>query len=332
MIVSSQKIDVLRKLLGTPDIDRRGINVQFWCPFCKDSNSRKRKLAVRVEDGLAHCWVCGWRARNVSVLAPLLGKRELLTELIQIYGEITRNSESKEEHNVYERKLSLPNDFKLIGSLIERQIRDPDQIACVNYLNSRNVTVDAVWSFRLGVSEEGMFRRRVLFPSFNKGGELNYLTARTISHDIKPKYFNLECDRKSVIFNEIDIDWKKELIIVEGPFDLLSCYNLNATTALGSWLDERYALFENIVLNQTPVLLAFDADANDKSYKVADKLMKYGINVRLINWQNLPSDSDPSSVGSKMFRDLIRSAVGVTSMEATMSRASRALSSVKLGF
>ena len=32
MIVTSQKIDLLRKLLGTPDVERRGINVQFWCP------------------------------------------------------------------------------------------------------------------------------------------------------------------------------------------------------------------------------------------------------------------------------------------------------------
>jgi DNA primase len=324
MIVTSQKIDLLRKLLGVPDVDRRGVNVQFWCPFCKDDNPRKRKLAVRIEDGAAHCWVCGWRTRNIARIAPFVGMRELLPELEKMYGEVKHDSTEPEPP----KDLTLPEGFELIGELLEREVRDPDHLACLKYLAERGVSANVAWAYRLGVATDAANRRRIIVPSFDGDGKLNYLTARAAG-DAWPKYLNPETNRLSVVFNEIDIDWSRELTIVEGPFDLFSCYGMNATCALGSWLDERYALFRKIILNRTPVVLCFDPDAAVKQNKVADLLLSYGISVRAASWAGMSADVDPGKLGAA-FRAFVKAAQPITKTDTFMSKMARVLDSVRL--
>lgn len=222
----------------------------------------------------------------------------------------------------------MPDGFELIGELLVRGVRDPDHVACLKYLADRGITENVAWAFRLGVASDAASRRRVIVPSFDGDGKLNYFTARSAG-DTWPKYLNPEADRRSVVFNEIDIDWTRELTIVEGPFDLLSCYGMNATCALGSWLDERYALFKKIVLNKTPIVLAFDPDAVGKQNKVADLLLSYGIPVRGVSWSGQPTDVDPGKLGVA-FRALAREAQPITKTDTFMSKMARVLDSVRL--
>lgn len=119
-------------------------------------------------------------------------------------------------------------------------------------------------------------------PSFDEDGNLNYYVGRSIDDDTKMKYVNAKVPKKTVIFNGINIDWKSELTLVEGPMDLVKC-NDNATCLLGSSLGESYALFENIVRNGTPVLLAMDPDAAGKAQEIAKRLAYYGIDVRVLD-------------------------------------------------
>ena len=67
-----------------------------------------------------------------------------------------------------------------------------------------------------------------------------------------------------IIFNELNIDWSKELTIVEGPLDLIKT-NDNATCLLGSSLTEDMLLFQKIVANKTNIKLALDSDIFSKS-------------------------------------------------------------------
>ncbi len=324
MIVISQKIELLRKLLGLCDVDRRGINAQFWCPFCKDDNPKKRKLAVRIEDGLAHCWVCGWHARNIARIASYVGMRELIPELHKAYGEV--------KHDITEtelpKDLELPEGFELIGNILQREIQDPDQLACVKYLNQRGISANVALAFRLGVARDVASKRRVIIPSFDADGKLNYYTARSCDEKW-PKYLNPDTNRMSVVFNEVDIDWSKELLIVEGPFDLFSCYGMNATCALGSWLDERYTLFRKIIQHHTPVIICFDPDASVKQNKVAELFLSYGISVRVVSWNHENKNIDPGSLGQN-FRALIKTAKLITKNDTFVARMNKVLDSVRL--
>ena len=119
-------------------------------------------------------------------------------------------------------------------------------------------------------------------PSFDDVGDLNYFVARTIDDDEnKMKYINAKVPKKGVIFNDINLNWNKELTLVEGPFDLTKC-DSNSTCLLGSHFSEDYSLFQKIIKNRTDILLAMDADMTMKAQEYAKKLSSYGVNVRIL--------------------------------------------------
>ena len=78
----------------------------------------------------------------------------------------------------------------------------------------------------------------------------------------------------------MNIDWSKEVTIVEGPFDLMKTGE-NSTCLLGSKLSKSGKLFSKIVENKSPVLLALDQDMKMESYKIARLLSSYGVDVRI---------------------------------------------------
>ena len=96
------------------------------------------------------------------------------------------------------------------------------------------------------------------------------------------KYVNPPIPRGEFIFNEINIDWRKEITLVEGPFDLTKCDN-NATAILGSNMSRKSALFQAIARNRTPVVLALDSDMPEKQHKWASALSEFDLNVKILN-------------------------------------------------
>jgi len=96
---------------------------------------------------------------------------------------------------------------------------------------------------------------------------------------------------KNVIFNELSIDWDEPLILVEGIFDAIVAGS-NAIPILGSTLRDNTKLFQAIVLNDTPVYLALDEDADKKVNQIIKNLLKYDIEVFKIE------TSDIEDIGS----------------------------------
>tara|TARA_Y100000310_G_scaffold333012_1_gene409702 strand:- start:1560 stop:2330 length:771 start_codon:yes stop_codon:yes gene_type:complete len=188
-------------------------------------------------------------------------------------------------------KIDLPDDIAPVENLEIKNFRllasqknslDPDIKATLRYVANRGITNRDMWYFKLGTASSGRFRRRVIMPSFDSDGNMNYYAARTIDRDSGRKYINAKIPKKNIIFNEINIDWNRELTLVEGPFDLVKC-DENATCILGSSLGEKYTLFQEIVRNQTPIILALDPDVVHKAHSIAKRLSEYGISVRMID-------------------------------------------------
>ena len=182
----------------------------------------------------------------------------------------------KEKEEEVERVV-LPEGFSLLANLGDRA--DPDLKASRKYVLSRGLTEKHMWYFRMGATASGRFRRRVIIPSFDSEGFINYFTARSIDESTR-KYLNPKVKRSDIIFNEMNIDWQDELVLVEGPFDLVKSTQ-NSTCLLGSTLSERHELFKNIVKNCTPVVLALDPDAIEKTQKIAALLSSYSVPVKV---------------------------------------------------
>ena len=86
---------------------------------------------------------------------------------------------------------------------------------------------------------------------------------------------------KNIIFNDLNIDWDDDVILVEGIFDAIKCKN--AIPLLGSTLKESSKLFEKICYKKPNIYMAMDLDAQEKQLLIANKIKEYGINVKIIN-------------------------------------------------
>jgi len=178
------------------------------------------------------------------------------------------------------QKIELPKDFRLLT--LANDI-DPDVKAAWRYVYSRGLTDRDAWYFKFGVSDEPRWKRRVIMPSFDCEGNLNYFAARAIDKDKKPKYDNPDVDKNPVVFNEINIDWSKRIVLCEGPFDLVKCPE-NSTALLGSDLDERHEIFNKILLHNTPVALALDGDMwHKKMPRIVKKFQEYNIDIVVVD-------------------------------------------------
>ena len=290
----SDKVRFVESVFGRSFLARSG-NLDVKCPICDPKDPTKKKLSIRVTDDANHCWVCGFRARS---LVPLLRRfaPDRLKEYIDTFLPTSiadRYKACSPEHVKAKQVAHLPGDFSLIAA---SDMRDPDEKAVRNYLvQSRGITERDLWFFKFGTSNQSRWYRRAIMPSFDSNGEVNYVIGRAIDNWRKPKYDTLDIPKNDVVFNEINIDWKQELVIVEGPFDLISCPD-NSVPLLGSTLSEMSLLFDRIISNETPIVIMLDADTMDhKTPMIAKKMLEYNIKVRVVDLR-LHGKHDPGEM------------------------------------
>jgi hypothetical protein len=271
-----KRVRFIQKVFGTALLDRDGVNVAVGCVNKKCNSfgiASKKKLTLRVDNEFYHCWVCGYRGKGLARFFKKHRPRHQ-AEATSLFEK--RIAEIEED---VLPAVELPEGFTLLGAL--RKDADPDIRACRNYLFNRGFTQKELWYFKAGAVAKGRYRRRVIIPSFDSEGSLNYFTGRAIDAESGRKYLNPRVKRSEIIFNEINVDWTCELTIVEGPFDLMKA-NQNTTCLLGSSLNEQHMLFKRIVGNKTPVVLALDPDAIAKTCDIAALLFSFDVPVRIL--------------------------------------------------
>lgn len=274
-LLLKRRTKLIRDAFGDVLIDRDGINVAISCVNKNCSTYKKpakKKLCLRVDNEFYHCWVCGMRGKGLARFFNIHAPRHssLANDLFK--------KDIKEKQAVKER-IVLPPNFRLLATVGTGD--DPDLKACKNYVIQRGITEKEMWYFRMGAVSSGRLRRRVVIPSFDVDGYLNYFTARSID-DLGRKYVNPKVKRSEIVFNELNIDWASPVVIVEGPFDLIKSPQ-NSLCILGSTLTESHAVFNRIVKNKTPVIMALDPDASHKAQKIASLLSSYDIQVKTLD-------------------------------------------------
>tara|TARA_B100001057_G_C22779144_1_gene922901 strand:+ start:327 stop:1289 length:963 start_codon:yes stop_codon:yes gene_type:complete len=272
-----EKISFLKRCFKTANLTSDKINAEVQCPntSCKTHGTGKLKLIVKLDTQQYNCWVCGESGAGVERLVRKYSARHS-DECKKVFKSKSKTLEVPAEIS---EDISLPDDFVFLAESMSSY--DPDIKSVINYSKKRGLDERKFWYFKIGATKSGRLKKRVILPSFDAEGKLNYYVARSI-FDNKFKYINAKVPKKNIIFNEINIDWKKELTLVEGPFDLIKS-NDNSTCLLGCSLKEDQLLFKKIVKNSTDICLALDPDVIDKSYKIADLLLSYGINVRILD-------------------------------------------------
>lgn len=316
IITQSQKIDFLEKVFGEGKPSNGGLNFSVVCPSCKKNKKdsyTKKKLVIRTDNFICHCWVCGFKARSplslIKTFFPAYQK-EFIEKFANSSNLSYEEDGSEENKNTLDNKCFLPADFKLLA-LVKENPTDFEKKA-LNYLRrERKIFLEnELWYWKFGVAEgDEDLNNRVILPSFDSEGNVNYWTARAFDKRLKPKYLNPNIPRENIIFNEINIDWSKPLTITEGPFDLIKCNN-NATCLLGSALNEKYKLFQKLVENQTPIVLALDEDAKEKSLEIIKNIIQYGNEIKFLQ---IPKKyGDVGAMSKSMFMELYKNAQPIT--------------------
>jgi len=292
----TDKVKFYESLFGRGRLSGNGNNFDVRCPICAPSDPSKKKLAIRTTDDANHCWTCGWKSRS---LLPLLRKYGTQEQVANYKQQLGINNDLIVVDAEEEKKIELPKDFCLLSL---GNTSDPDVKALWRYVYGRGLEEKDAWYFKFGFSNDPRWKRRVLMPSFDRFGRLNYFVARAIDANRKPKYDNPDVDKNPIVFNDINIDWSKRLVLCEGPFDLVKCPE-NSTAMLGSDLDERHELFNKILLHNTPIALALDGDMwSSKMPKIVKKLQEYDVDVIVVDVRQW---GDPGSMTKQQFSDAL---------------------------
>jgi len=283
-------IILIEELLGKGIVTNKG-NVLFYCPVC---NHRKRKLSVNVNSGKWHCWICEL-SLNVKgkTLSALFTKFSASHQQFLELKELTNETVYIPTTEPQQRINTLPKDFI---SLREKSTSFFYSQAYNYIINTRKLSDDDILKYNIGYCENGKYQNRVILPSYDKDGKLNYFTARSYQPGDFIPYLNPPIS-KNIIGFEFFINWNLPIILTEGWFDA-AAIKRNVIPLFGKTIQEaiKIAIVEN---NVQDIYIALDGDAFKNALKVANYFMNEGRSVYLIELNN----EDPADLGLERFFD-----------------------------
>ena len=282
---------ILHETLGNY-IDK-GAELLFTCPAC---GHHKRKFSVNLDKSVYKCWVCDYRGRNIRRVIRSYGSYNQLQKWdaisqrsdIEKFAELFMETERAEDKS----KMELPEEFT---SLCSEKAPATGTYA-LRYLQKRGVTKDDILKWKIGYCFSGEYRNRIIIPSFDEDGDCSYFIARSYTGD-SYKYKNPRAS-KDIVFNDLFIDWNKDLVLVEGVFDALVAGN--AVPILGSTLRKGSELLRKIVRNDTPIYIALDPDAEEKERRIIKMLLEYDIELYKID---ISGYEDVGSMPKQVFEE-----------------------------
>ena len=254
--------------------------IQYYCPFC---SHHKPKLQVNLETQKWRCWVCNSKGLKViTLLRKLNVEYSVLDAIKKIYGETVYRKTDTDDEVV---EINLPSEYKPIldsQHIIEYRV-------AYNYLKNRGITDGDILKHRIGYCDSGLYKGRIIVPSYNCDGRLNYFIARTIYPNETIKYKNPPISKNIIAFDSV-INWKMPVVLCEGVFDAIAIKR-NALPILGKVLSQN--LTDKILMEKPELKIVLDKDALGDAIKAYTYLTNNGINCKLVTLQG----KDPSEIG-----------------------------------
>ena len=276
-------INILDEVLGV-GTSLKGNEQAHHCPFC---HHHKKKLQINLETQQWHCWVCDSKGRKIQTLLKRLhvdSKR--IKKVYEIYGDdYIVSSTTTDEEKV---ELRLPSEFK---SLLKKpKGLNPLYKKVVQYAKDRRISKEDIIKYNIGYCDSGIYTNRIIIPSYDVDGRLNYFIARSVFTEERFKYKNPPISKNVTIF-ENQINWNKPITLTEGVFDALAVKR-NAIPLLGKFIPK--TLMDSIYKRGVKeIKIILDKDAQDQALYYVNYFMNNGITVTNI----LPTEKDAGEMG-----------------------------------
>jgi hypothetical protein len=294
MISEKKKLIVINTLNSVLGIGSslKGERVHF-CPFC---HHPKQKLQINLDTQKFHCWVCDASGvRITSLLRKLKVDSRSIQTIKDIYGDDIYQYNPSED---YPEKLELPKEFKQLYQ--KPKSVNPHYTNAISYLKQRGIGMDLIIKYNIGYCDGGGYIGRIIIPSYDENGELNYFIARSYYADNKMKYKNPPVSRNVIVFDN-HINWRiGEVTLVEGVFDAFSVRR-NVIPLLSKFiLPKLKSKIKEMGIKKVNILL--DPDAVNSSLKHTEYFLKNGIQVNNI----ILKDGDAGELGFQKVNKLIK--------------------------
>jgi DNA primase len=295
-------ISLLESVLGKSKPTSKG-NHSFHCPFC---NHQKPKLEINTltnekKENPWHCWVCNTKGKTIHSLFKALKVDRSKSEQLDVIIIPTKRQEI-----IYDQ-IALPKEFKSLNNTLSlSKIEQIYAKQALYFLHKRNITDNHIQKYNIGFCVDGDYSNRVIIPSYDADGRLNYFIARSFEPESTRKYKNPSVQNKNIIGLEYFVNWEAPIVLVEGMFDALTIQR-NVIPLFGKTLSE--ALMKKLVLSDTEkVYVALDKDAQREALQHCQTLMNYGKEVYLVEMDG----KDANEIGFKNFLDIIENTYPLT--------------------
>lgn len=250
-----------------------GGELLFSCPFCK---TERKKFSVRVSKSAWKCWKCGSKGKGFVKLLNKINKPHLAKKFPKYEEQASLDLIFEDS---IEQIIELPKSYTPISDEAPKPF--------LAYLEKRKISIDFARARCIGYSTWGKHQDRIIIPSFDENGDLNYYVSRII-YEVDQNKYHASYQKETFIFGEYSLDFDKQVYLVEGPFDHLVLEN--SIPMLGSRFDEYSLQMQRLIEKVNSVTLVFDGDVSlSKSKRTCDILYSLGMDVHYVI---LPDNKD----------------------------------------
>lgn len=274
-------------------------NRKYCCPFanCESRTKNKKKLEVDIltdSEGQNKwaCWVCGERGRTVRSLFRKIGVSK---QVLDSLSRIVIKSDRDEQDSITFSGV-LPPEYKF---LLDAKPTDILAKHAKIYLRNRKISELDIIKYQIGYCEDGPYAERIIIPSYDAAGNINFFVGRSFDPDSRLKYKYPQASRDIIPF-EMFINWEVPVVLCEGGFDMLAIKR-NVVPLLGKSITPK--LMKKLIESKIKkVYIALDNDAMRMALKHCETLMSMGKKVFLVEMDQ----KDPSEMGFESFLNLIQ--------------------------
>lgn len=277
--------DILKSIFHDVRGYRKSNQLKVCCPKCQERDGLlypdgRYNLEINTKMNMFNCWKCESPkySGTINRLVRDNGTYEQL-KLFRSYQKIFYNDLSYlsldkdndyvDEDEYYNIEVHLPYEFILFKD-VNLNINTHKEY--YNYwVLDRQLPYEMAVEYNVGFCHEGIYKERIIIPSYNRYGELNYFVSRYIgSWEKTPKYINPKIDKSKFIFNESNVDWNSTIYLVEGVFDMFSLPK-NTIPLLGK---KMYSFLYNKISEEKPnIIIILDKDAKRDAINLYRELL-----------------------------------------------------------
>jgi len=272
--------------------------ISFDCPACSADKGMpegdgKGNLEINYNRGLFKCWACqDINDMHGSVIRLL--KRYGTQKNLRDYLLVKPDADTFYEKEHKEIVVTLPDGFKKLSDCTDKDYKSR---LAKRYLYERGITDDIIKEFDIGYTYVGKYYNRVIFPSYDVDGKLNYFVARWFEKEkTKLKYINPEAEKQEIIFNECKLNFDATIYLVEGVTDHVVVPN--SVPLLGKYIPPKLIeLLHDHAMSY--VVIVLDDDAYIDALNLYRQL-NFGNLRNRIRIVRCPEGYDPSKIHEKL--------------------------------